>query len=119
MNLGLFIATFAWGLLIGAIDLFDGIERYKKWLKKKELIGYFPTWEGTKKPLIWYIIWVFIDCLNLPLFIGFAIFGDDTGALLACALIVVGYMFVVRIIYLIVFFLTRNVVNKKQSKIVK
>lgn len=113
MTLELLIAMFGYAILIGSVNLIDAIEKHKKWLKKDELILYFPTWKGTKKPLIWYFIWVCIDCLSLPFFMGLALYGNDVGALLACLLIVVGYIILVRIMYAIVFLIVKRSLNKK------
>ena len=112
MDWELLIAMFGCAILIVGVNLIDAIERYKKWLKKKELMLYFPVWKGTKMPLIWYSIWVCIDCLSLPLFIGLALYGNDVGALLACLLIVAGYIILIRIIYVIVFSIVKNSLNK-------
>lgn len=113
MDLELLIATSGFVLLIGIINLIDAIARYKKWLKNNEMIAYFPIWKGTKIPLIWYIIWVFIDFLSLPLFICLALYGNDVGALLACLLIVAGYIILIRIIYAIIFSIVKSSLNKK------
>ena len=113
MTLELLIVMFGCVILIVGVNLIDAIERYKKWVKKNELILYFPTWKGTRMPLIWYFSWVCIDCLSLPLFICLALYGNDVGALLACFLIVVGYIILIRIIYAIVFLIVKSSLNKK------
>ena len=112
MDLELLIAILAWTVLIIVINLITAIERYKKWLKKGELIFHFPKWEGTKKTLIWYVVWTFLDGLSIPIFLGVSFYAYNIEALLACGLIVAGYIVVSRIIYGVLSLMIRNSHNR-------
>ncbi len=112
MDLELLIAISGFVLLIGIINLIDAIARYKKWLKNNEMIAYFPIWKGTKIPLIWYIIWVFIDFLSIPLFIALAIRGG-VELIIAPFIFTCIYIILIRIIYAIIFSIVKSFLNKK------
>ena len=116
MNWSLFIAICLCSLLIGYINISESIGKYKKWIKKGELIQCIPTWKDTKKPLIWYIIWLFVEWLSFPGFIILSILGKTATAIVAPLFLVGCYFVIVHIAYAIGFYITKNTVNKKEKK---
>ena len=115
MNWSLFIAICLCSLLIVYINIYESVGKYKKWIKEGELIQCIPTWRATKKPLIWYIIWVVVDWLSLPCFIILAILGKTATVIVAPLFLVACYFVLIHIAYGIGFYIMRKRINKKEK----
>ena len=109
MNWELLIATCAFAVLIGYINISTCISKYKLWIKQGQLASVIPSWKGTKKPIIWCIIWFFIECLSLPGFIILSVLGGEAELIIAPFIFTVVYIIMINIIYAIVINLKKNI----------
>ena len=116
MDWSLFIGIFLFSLLISYINISESVGKYKKWIKEGELIQCVPAWKDTKKPLIWYIIWLFTEWLSLPGFIILAILGKTVAVIVAPLFLVACYFVLIHIAYSIGFYIMKNIVDKKAKK---
>ncbi len=117
MELDLVIAICLCSLLIGCVNILDSIGKYKKWISLGGLIQRIPAWKDTKKPLIWYILWLFIDWLSLPSFIVLAILGKTVTVIIAPLLLIACYFILIQIVYAICFHIVKKVVNNNDKQI--
>jgi len=62
------IATIIGGVLIIGLDVTYIWILSKDWLKERKLVSYFPSWENTRKPFIWWLIWSCAIFTNLIVF---------------------------------------------------
>lgn len=76
MNINCIIGTLVSGLVILGVDIVYICILFTEWIKKHGLIKDFPLWKGTKKPLLWWIIW---SCIIISNVIIFAIFSLSVG----------------------------------------
>ena len=112
MDLELLIATSGFVLLIGYVVISTCINKYKLWIKKEQLVILFPSWQGTNKPFVWWIIWSFIEFLSIPLFIALTMRGG-VELIIAPFIFTCIYIVIIHIIYAIVFLIVKSSLNKK------
>lgn len=117
MDLELFVAILLFSLLIGCINILDSIAKYKKWISIRELIQRVPAWKDTKKPLIWYILWLVIEWLSLPGFIVLAILGKTVTVILAPFFLTACYFVLIQMFYAMFFYIVKKAVNEADEQI--
>ena len=109
----LFIAIIGISLLIIFINITDCFIKFTGLIKGGKILEYFPSWGGTKKPLLWYIIWSIVEFLDLPLFIVVAVLNGSTEYLLVSFLLTVPtYIILYEIIYVIATYIQKQIINK-------
>lgn len=116
MDRELFVAILLFSLLIGCINILDSIAKYKKWISMRELIQRIPAWKDTKKPLIWYIIWLVIEWLSLPGFIILAILGKTVTVILAPFFLTACYFVLIQMFFAMFFYIVKEGVKEADEQ---
>ncbi|MCL2678096.1 MAG: hypothetical protein FWE85_03480 [Clostridiales bacterium] len=96
-----------------------GLSWFPNWFdKRNRIIEYFPFWEGTKNPAIFFAVWVIALFGNLVVYTmaGYIIMAKtgplEGGEVVVCLLSFLLYLLIGNIVYTI----TKNLLHKKQSQ---